>query len=570
MIFFSNEKRDTNSYTIGTLFGPWSPQAATAFKALLSARLCAAVWSNISDCDETFNYWEPSHYLIHGTGFQTWEYSPLYAIRSYFYLWIYAFPALIYTLLLQTNKVLVFYYTRCILALCCALCETYFYNFRGVLRQFGPNIARLVLCFLVLSSGMFISSTAFLPSSFSMYMTLLIYGAWLQQHYRVVILTVATSSLIGWPFSVILSLPVIVDLFLMKKRRMFFVKWSAILGSAITLPLIAIDSYYYGKVVIAPVNIVLYNVFSKHGANLYGVEPWHYYFINCFLNFNLVFVIALLVLPIMVTCKFAIKSKRNIVNSSHWICLAALYLWFLVFFPQSHKEERFLYPIYPLLCLCAAFALEMVHKAISNIVPKLSYFYSMCILLFIVVFTILSFMRCLAVYKGYHAPMDTYMELGRIHQEYNVTSLKQPINVCVGKEWHRFPNSFFLPDTDHWKLQFIKSEFSGQLPKPFSTEAGATRKIPSHMNDMNREEPSRYIEVADCHFLIDSDYPESAEFDPPYSRMSNDWEVIFSYSFLDNRNSPHFWRAFYVPFVTEMKCSYVKYNLLRSKHLQFN
>lgn len=37
----------------------WCPSTYTAFKVLLSARLCAAVWSNISDCDEVFNYWEP-------------------------------------------------------------------------------------------------------------------------------------------------------------------------------------------------------------------------------------------------------------------------------------------------------------------------------------------------------------------------------------------------------------------------------------------------------------------------------------------------------------------------------
>ncbi|CAG2065990.1 unnamed protein product, partial [Timema podura] len=35
------------------------PKGDTAFKALLSARFCAAIWSHITDCDETFNYWEP-------------------------------------------------------------------------------------------------------------------------------------------------------------------------------------------------------------------------------------------------------------------------------------------------------------------------------------------------------------------------------------------------------------------------------------------------------------------------------------------------------------------------------
>lgn len=40
-----------------------------------------------------FNYWEPLHYLVNGKGFQTWEYSPEFAIRSYFYLLVHAGPA---------------------------------------------------------------------------------------------------------------------------------------------------------------------------------------------------------------------------------------------------------------------------------------------------------------------------------------------------------------------------------------------------------------------------------------------------------------------------------------------
>lgn len=37
----------------------WSPSVNVVFKALASARLCAAIWNNINDCDETYNYWEP-------------------------------------------------------------------------------------------------------------------------------------------------------------------------------------------------------------------------------------------------------------------------------------------------------------------------------------------------------------------------------------------------------------------------------------------------------------------------------------------------------------------------------
>ncbi|XP_059815332.1 alpha-1,2-mannosyltransferase ALG9-like [Hypanus sabinus] len=84
----------------------WAPEWSTAFKCLISARFCAALLSNVSDCDEAFNYWEPTHFLLYGTGFQTWEYSPAYAVRSYAYLWLHALPAWFHARVLQTNKVL--------------------------------------------------------------------------------------------------------------------------------------------------------------------------------------------------------------------------------------------------------------------------------------------------------------------------------------------------------------------------------------------------------------------------------------------------------------------------------
>uniref|UniRef100_T1GP40 Uncharacterized protein n=1 Tax=Megaselia scalaris TaxID=36166 RepID=T1GP40_MEGSC len=56
------------------------PQVDTAFKTFISARFCSAIWAYISDCDETFNYWEPLHYVIYGRGLQTWEYSPEFAL----------------------------------------------------------------------------------------------------------------------------------------------------------------------------------------------------------------------------------------------------------------------------------------------------------------------------------------------------------------------------------------------------------------------------------------------------------------------------------------------------------
>ena len=70
------------------------------------------------------------------------------------------------------------------------------------------------------------------------------------------------------------------------------------------------------------------------------------------------------------------------------------------------------------------------------------------------------------------------------------------VNVCIGKEWHRFPNSFFLPNPD-WQLSFLRSEFRGQLPQPYAeTSDGGdikevTRLQRKSFNDLNKEETDR-------------------------------------------------------------------------------
>uniref|UniRef100_A0A5F9D2S5 Mannosyltransferase n=1 Tax=Oryctolagus cuniculus TaxID=9986 RepID=A0A5F9D2S5_RABIT len=335
----------------------WAPEGSTAFKCLLSARLCAALLSNISDCDETFNYWEPTHYLIYGKGFQTWEYSPVYAIRSYAYLLLHAWPAAFHARILQTNKILVFYFLRCLLAFVSCICELYFY--KAVCKKFGLHVSRMMLAFLVLSTGMFCSSSAFLPSSFCMYTTLIAMTGWYMDKTSIAVLGVAAGAILGWPFSVALGLPIAFDLLVMKRRWKSFFHWSLVALILFLVPVVVIDSYYYGKLVIAPLNIVLYNVFTPHGPDLYGTEPWYFYLINGFLNFNIAFALALLVLPLTSLMEYLLQ-RFHVQNLGHpyWLTLAPMYIWFAIFFIQPHKEERFLFPVYPLICLCGAVALS--------------------------------------------------------------------------------------------------------------------------------------------------------------------------------------------------------------------
>lgn len=88
-------------------------------------RITGAMYSNIDDCDEgttfmskkmcngmltnslttVFNFWEPLHFLDRGYGFQTWEVSPEYSIRSWAYIVFHLLPAQIPKFLLGVEKV---------------------------------------------------------------------------------------------------------------------------------------------------------------------------------------------------------------------------------------------------------------------------------------------------------------------------------------------------------------------------------------------------------------------------------------------------------------------------------
>lgn len=82
--------------------GPFLPGFSFAVRLLLLVRVGAAMYANIQDCDEgesgvspdtdlclplaVFNFFEPLHYFQYNTGFQTWELSPEYAVRSWAYI----------------------------------------------------------------------------------------------------------------------------------------------------------------------------------------------------------------------------------------------------------------------------------------------------------------------------------------------------------------------------------------------------------------------------------------------------------------------------------------------------
>jgi len=225
-----------------------------------------------------------------------------------------------------------------------------------------------------------------------------------------------------------------------------------------------------------------------------------------------------------------------------------LYIWLLIFFSQPHKEERFLFVVYPLICFHCALSLhflqgisESVFSFIlqvsflilfffpisfsllfsfvlcsffhtvfpfSNPIPFLFFFFlnllktqpsetrkwgQSMVFMALFLFTCLGLSRIASSYYNYHSSLDIYSSLST-NEELRELSAQGQVNLCVGKEWYRFPSHFFLPNSNI-TLQFLKSDFTGQLPKYFEEGPNATWIIPTDMNDENLEEPSRYVSL---------------------------------------------------------------------------
>jgi alpha-1,2-mannosyltransferase len=122
---------------------------------------------------------------------------------------------------------------------------------------------------------------------------------------------------------------------------------------------------------VVPWNIVKYNIFggTERGPELYGSEPWHFYIFNLLLNFNILIPFALFSLPALSVTYFVDRKRLGATapgpdQSSPFVIMAMrlspLYLWLGVLTTQPHKEERFMYPAYPLICLNAAICLYLV------------------------------------------------------------------------------------------------------------------------------------------------------------------------------------------------------------------
>ncbi|KAI9484605.1 Alg9-like mannosyltransferase family-domain-containing protein [Zychaea mexicana] len=604
--------------------GTFSFSFNSAFRILLIARITSALFGVIQDCDEVFNYWEPLHYLQHGTGMETWEYSPEFGIRSWAYILVHSIVATAVSIL-ATHKMQVFYLLRLAFAAISAFVEARFY--RTVTEEINPHVGRYVFVGLFFSAGMFNASTAFLPSSFAMWTTFLAFSYALRppnqitskRTYRVV-LCIGLGALIGWPFSAAISIPFVVDEIMVYghdgavdrqgrvvqiirppnwrlQRVIRLAKAVAVCAAGISVPVVLVDYFFYRRLMFVPLNIVLYNVFggANQGPDIFGTEPWYYYIVNGFLSYNILFLLALASAPFAAIAAFVDRERvpGSTTMDKMWpyiqlgTKLLPFYIWFTIFTLQPHKEERFLYVAYPFIVLNAAISLFLARGWVSrtarafgasvlvraNIVRYLAF-------AVLAVYSVISVSRIIAVTTRYRAPAQVYstlwqerpadqlINLNYLQENYLNDATVGEINLCVGKEWYRFPGSYFLPSD--MRLQFIKSDFDGMLPKHFVPDVKTVtyeengevmtyrgreysfkgaRTVQPGFNSYNKADSDAYFDLDKCDYLVDADYPlrPISTREPRYIQDEKTWEVVDCAPMLDAVNSNQLSRAFYVP-----------------------
>jgi alpha-1,2-mannosyltransferase len=306
-----------------------------------------------------------------------------------------------------------FFATRLMLAGFCSLVEATFYRAAAV--HISSHVGRYVLWTSFFSAAMWSASTAFLPSSFALYFVILgsavslspVQVGW--KRITAAVGCYAVAGIVGWPFAVLLGVPVILEqlfvrgtfdrvlpdqtaLWASKRARGLFI--ALVVGASVAvrsllpflpvrlltflsfqIPVVLVDSLAYQKLAIVPLNIIKYNLFPTPGAGpeLYGTEPWYFYILNALLNFNILFPLALISLPLLaitaVTHPKRFGDLRDRVpGSTHpavslAIRLVPLHLYLVVVSLQKHKEERFLFPAYGHVILNAAVSIYLLRAA---------------------------------------------------------------------------------------------------------------------------------------------------------------------------------------------------------------
>ncbi|KAF5101960.1 hypothetical protein D0Z00_000615 [Geotrichum galactomycetum] len=311
--------------------------------------------------------------------------------------------------------------------------------------------------------------------------------------------------------------------------------------------IVGIDAIAYRKIEFVPLNIVLYNVVhasADSGPNIFGTEPWYYYFANLTLNFNIA-------LPLALAAPLALPFSSIKRKCQALLLLLPFFLWLAIFTAQPHKEERFMYIVYGALAVNAAVTVDAIMQVGLRVLPRWPWVGKTAVAAVLLVYAALSIMRTSALISYYGAPITVYNTVRDLIPPEHTAGGGEYSNICVGREWYRFPSSYFLRDDQ--RLKFIASGFDGLLPGEFA-EGGrglrnwrsGTHVVPSGMNNRNEADPSKLVPVSACDYIVDTDLA-TAPGETRFTRDEENWRKLVCRPFLDAGASRGLARQFKIP-----------------------
>ncbi|CAL2033524.1 unnamed protein product [Caenorhabditis brenneri] len=303
--------------------------------------------------DEVYQSAEVAHHLVYGTGHLSWEWR--HSLRSFFHPAIIALILKLLNLLSLDSQILVYHVPRLAHALLFALADLSFYKICLRLCKTQGIADNSFLAYLS-SWFVFYCSPRTLSNSLETSLTLIAlnwfpfegksYKGSTWPYIALGVLTIVirpTVSLLWLVFGLhhLCYSPNPIRLVL---RTVLPVSLPILIGTSV------IDSWAYGKPTIPLWNFLQFNV-VQGGSALFGVHPWHWYIVS-----GIPAVLTVQTIPIIVGLL-----GPNIFRPSLLPFFATTF-YIAVHSLLPHKEQRFLLPIIPLMCIYAGGAFQNLKK----------------------------------------------------------------------------------------------------------------------------------------------------------------------------------------------------------------
>jgi len=127
------------------------------------------------------------------------------------------------------------------------------------------------------------------------------------------------------------------------------------------------DLYFYGTFLVSPINWFQYNII-KGKSSKFGVQPFFYYFgrilVKPFYLVNFSILVGMLIYRIQVT----LHKCEGIIRDEWFFAILELLVWILISLVVmslvEHKEERFIFSIFPVIIILFASAMKEYYSII--------------------------------------------------------------------------------------------------------------------------------------------------------------------------------------------------------------